>query len=155
MCVSEQPRTALRANVIDCRFRSTGARLDVADKLDADGVSPSNEEYVVPMKLLAELSRASMPFQTTDREDLLKLRILRAWGYIQVTIPLPSPAFDGHWHRNPATVHRLTYLGRAMLRCLVPAGLDRVPEGGMAATGEVVRTDPLSFRVPPRLRRLS
>lgn len=112
-----------------------------------------NKERIVPMKLLAELSRASMPVQMKDHRDLSKLRILRAMGYIQVTIPMPRFALDGHWYREPSTVRQLTPLGQAVLRHLRPTCPNQASTSDVVTIGEVVQVDPLSFKVPPRLRR--
>jgi hypothetical protein len=112
--------------------------------------SSSTQGSAMPMRLLDRLSRETLPCGLTESRDLFNLHILKAAGYVQATIPLPYCSFDGRWHREPATVRRLTPLGRAVLGYLKPTFASRAPARDPAATDGAARIDSPKFKIPPR-----
>lgn len=64
-----------------------------------------------PMKLLFELAQAPMPRTVEDLDDIEKIRVLKAHGHVEASIPpwrCGSP-------QEPATVYAVTPLGRRAL----------------------------------------
>jgi hypothetical protein len=46
-----------------------------------------DEEPMMPMQLLKELCAVQLPFQVFDEEDIEKLGVLRAAGFVRADIP--------------------------------------------------------------------
>jgi hypothetical protein len=104
----------------------------------------------MPMKLLEQISKQTMPVEMTDPKDVFNLYILKAAGYVFVTIPLPHYSSDGRWHRAPATVRQITPLGHTVLKYLKPIDLTEVSEKTSAVIRKMIQVDRLAFKVPPR-----
>lgn len=64
-----------------------------------------------PMKLLSELAQTPMPRTVEDLDEIEKIRVLKAHGHVQASIP---PWRCGSL-QQPATVYAVTLLGRRAL----------------------------------------
>jgi hypothetical protein len=64
-----------------------------------------------PMKLLAELAQALLPRAFEDRDDIEKIRVLKAHGHVEASIP-PWRVDSA---QQPATVYAVTAHGRRAL----------------------------------------
>lgn len=65
----------------------------------------------MPMKLLAELAQAPLPRAVEDLDDIEKIRVLKAHGHVEASVPTWRFGFP----MEPATVHAVTSLGRRAL----------------------------------------
>lgn len=65
----------------------------------------------MPMKLLAELAQAPLPRAYEDPDDIERIRVLKAHGHIEASIP----AWRSGSIPKPATVHAVTAHGRRAL----------------------------------------
>lgn len=70
----------------------------------------------MPMKLLAELAQASLPRTFEDLDDIEKIRVLKAHGHVQASIPPWRPGST----QQPATVYAVTADGHRALGHLIP-----------------------------------
>jgi hypothetical protein len=104
----------------------------------------------MPMKLLEQISRKTMPVELTGSKDVFNLHILRAAGYVYATIPLAHYSIDGRWHREPATVRQLTPLGYAVLKYLKPTHLNQIFEKTSDAMSKMLHIDAAAFKMPPQ-----
>ena len=72
-------------------------------------------ETAMPMNLLDQIADRPMPYVTNDEKEIEHLRVLYKAGH--VLCQLPSEQI----HRQEAVVHRVTALGRRVLRHFGPS----------------------------------
>jgi hypothetical protein len=67
----------------------------------------------LPMKLLAALCDAKLPFQIVEADDIEKLAVLKSTGFVDAEIPPMLVEGDGWRYAAPAVVEKVTESGYA------------------------------------------
>ena len=107
----------------------------------------------MPMKLLAALCAANLPFQIVEADDIEKLAVLKSTGFVDAEIPPMLVEGEGWRYAAPAVVGKVTESGYAACRTREQSALPLA--GAMKPETEVEYIERDNWQVSVRVARMA